>query len=58
MLTSPHKRGYSNRPILDGDARAVIEAEFKEITTRTRYPSVAHAVRNGLQWIKHRLQRT
>jgi|GEM_PF-2542545 len=57
MRTNPHKYGDPNGDILNGDARAVIEAEFEEITARKPPHTLAQAMKDLFQWIKQRLNR-
>lgn len=57
MRTKQYERGYPHGDLLNGEARAVIEAEFEEINTATQKRSFTQLMKDGLQWIKQRLQR-
>lgn len=57
MRIKQYERGYPHGDLLNGEARAVIEAEFEEINTSVQKRSLAQLVKDGLQWIKQRLQR-
>lgn len=57
MRTSQYERSYPHGDLLNGEARAVIEAEFEEINTSAQKRSFTQLMKDGLQWIKQRLQR-
>lgn len=57
MRTNPYKREYPHGDLLNGDARAVIEAEFQEMRTGNQKHSLAQFMRDRLEWIKQRLHR-
>lgn len=48
---------FTRRDLLDGDARAVIEADFNEITTSKQPRSFTQLVKDARQWIKRQLLR-
>lgn len=57
MRTGQHNP-YPGRDMLDGDARAVVDAEFKEIATDKRSGTLMNGMKGLLQWIRRRLQRS
>ena len=57
MHTKQYECGYQHGDLLNGEARAVIEAEFEEMNTGTQKRSLAQLMKDGLQWIKQQLQR-
>lgn len=57
MSGNPYERGYPQGDLLGGDARAVIEAEFEEITTVKQPRPSTQSMKAIFQWIKHRVQR-
>lgn len=57
MRTKQYERRYPHGDLLNGEARAVIEAEFEEINIGTQKCSFTQLMKDGLQWIKQRLQR-
>jgi len=57
MSLKQYNRVYPQSDLLDGDARAVIEADFKEITTNKQTCSFMQLLKDVSQWIKHRLKR-
>lgn len=56
MHTSRYKRGYPHGDVLGGDARAVIEADFEEITTGRQPPTLMQRMKEVFQWIRKRLR--
>ncbi len=56
MRNKHYDRGYSQGDLLDGDARAVIEADFKEITTSKKPQSFVQLVKDVFQWIKQKMK--
>lgn len=57
MRTRQYDRGYPEGDMLNADARAVIEAEFEEITAANQPRSFMQRMKDISQWIKQRLQR-
>lgn len=58
MRISQYEQGYPQGNILNDEARAVIEAEFEEITVANQSRSFTQRMKDVFQWIKRRLQRT
>lgn len=57
MRSKHYDRGYPQSNLLDGDARSVIEADFKEITTSKKTRSFAQLMKDVFQWKKSRMKR-
>ena len=56
MRNNQYEREYPHGDLLNGEARAVIEADFEEITTAKQPRSFIQLVKDGLQWIRQRLR--
>lgn len=57
MRTSQYERSYPHGDLLNGEARAVIEAEFEEIHPPRPLKNFIESIKEGWTWIKQRLQR-
>lgn len=57
MRTSRYERSYPHGDLLNGEARAVIEAEFEEIRTNPQRRTLIQTLKEKWQWIRQRLQR-
>ena len=57
MSNNQYEHVYPHSDLLGGDARAVIEADFKEITIGKKPRSFAQLVKDARRWIKRRLLR-
>ncbi|MDX2073601.1 MAG: hypothetical protein SFX19_04455 [Alphaproteobacteria bacterium] len=57
MRGNPYERGFPEGDLLNAEARAVIDADFEEITAGHQPRSFMQLMKDMFQWIKQRLQR-
>lgn len=57
MHTRRYERSYPHDDLLNGEARAVIEAEFEETRTNPQRRTLIQTFKEKWQWIRQRLQR-
>lgn len=57
MRTKQYEHGYPHGDLLNGEAKAVIDADFEELTAGHQPRSFMQLMKDLFQWIKQRLQR-
>ncbi len=57
MRISPFNQGHPHEDYLNAEARAVIDADFEEIHPTPSHKNFITRVREGIAWIKLRLQK-
>ncbi|MBL0318427.1 MAG: hypothetical protein IPP74_03880 [Alphaproteobacteria bacterium] len=57
MRTSPNERGFAGGDLLNAEARAVLDADFKEIHPPRPRKNFIEFIKEGWIWIKKQLQR-